>query len=194
MNKKGTIFVARNEDDWRRLNLSALIPPVIRAFDTTNIFDMADVSRGELRQHQKIQKELEEKRKKNPKSEIIKESNDKVNPILDDKTRMKPIQYDEHGLKDLEHKDLEKMEEHRVKEFAILHNTRKLFNQHGGDGQNMEYRTEEFKTMSRALDRYMDEYKKLGKALRGEAEENEVIIDTDEKSSLKNSRRIRKKH
>ncbi len=174
MNKKGTIFVAKNDDDWSRLNMDALIPPVRNRTIATNIFYMADTSREELKYYQKRQREREEQRK-----QLNREPEDKINPVLNDKTLKKPIQYDAHGLKELDHKELEKIEAHRAEECEILRNARNLFDQHGG--QDWEHRTREYKTMSLALDDYIRAYENLGKALRGEAEEKEAIIDADEK-------------
>ena len=174
MNKKGTIFVAGNDDDWSRLNMDALIPPVRNQRIATNIFYMADTSREELKEYQERQREREELRKK-----LKREPEDKVNPVLNDKTLKKPIQYDAHGFKEVDHKELEKMEAYRAEECEILRNARSLFDQHGG--QDWEHRTREYKTMSRALNDYIRAYEELGKVLRGEAEEKKAIIDADEK-------------
>ncbi len=167
VNKKGTIFVAKTDKDWNSLNLDALIPAEIYANAPTNIFDMADTCRDDLKRY----KWLHSGENNNPVDEI--------NRVLVDKTDMKQIQYDEHGLKEMDHKELEKMEAHRAEEYKILHNSRVLFNRHGG--QDIDHRTREYREMNDALNSYIEAYKELGKTLQGKENENEAVIAGDVK-------------
>ncbi len=180
VNEEDTIFIAKEDKDWKKLTMNALIPEMVNGERPSNIYWMADSARCDLKQYQK---------KMGRNAQMIPEKA----PVLNDKALMDPIRYNDHGLKGT---DLKKLEELRTDDCEILKNAKKLFLNHGG--QDLEHRTREYKDMSTALDNYIRKYEDLGKVLRGEDKESKdneenLINPVEKKKDKKNEKSLDEK-
>ncbi len=148
VNKKGTIFIAKEDKDWENLTLDALIPEEVHGQTPHNIFWVAESHRSELINYQEAMKEKEDLKPEKA-------------PILNDKTLRPVRRYNKHGMKG---PDLKKLEELRAKDCEIFRNAKALFDEHGG--RDIDHRTREYRDMNSALNSYIEAYEKIGKALQ----------------------------